>query len=168
MEQFDIGMITDHHYSGNIKIELRKCSDTFVKMSSQGATKQTKKKLYSTLGHLDCFDLAGFFPLASSLQGKNVPGISRCTLFFRQRGSDILNSDPKQLSSTPPSSSSICDRELFVSSTLPLGVCLPDTCPAWPSFSLISSVSVETCEGHLPISLCESLPARCLCQQFGD
>lgn len=68
----------------------------------------------------------------------------------------------------PPSSSSICDRELFVSSALPLGVCLPDTCPAWPSFSLISSVSVETCEGHLPISLCESLPARCLCQQFGD
>lgn len=103
MEQFDTGMITDHHYSGNIKLELRKCSDAFVKMSSQGATKQTKKKLYSTLGHLDCFDLAGLcLPGLQLPQGKNVPGISRCTLFFRQRGLDILNSDPKQLSSTPP------------------------------------------------------------------
>lgn len=104
MEQFDTGMITDHHYSGNIKIELRKCSDAFVKTSLQGATKQTKEKLYSTLGRLDCSDLAAFFfpPGLQLPQGKNVPGISRCTLFFRQRGLDMLNPDPKQLSPTPP------------------------------------------------------------------
>lgn len=62
---------------------------------------------------------------------------------------------------------SICDWEVFVSLTLSLGVCLPDTCLAWPGFSLISSVSVRTREGHLPILLCESLPALCLCQQLG-
>lgn len=54
-----------------------------------------------------------------------------------------------------------------LSHTLLLGVCLPDTCLAWPSFSLISSVNVRTCEGHLPILLCESPPALCLCQQLG-
>lgn len=78
-------------------------------------------------------------------------------------------SDPKQpaLTLSLHSPSSICDLEVFVSLTLSLGVCLPDTCLAWPSFSLISSVNVRTCEGHLPILLCESLPALCLCQQLG-
>lgn len=65
---------------------------------------------------------------------------------------------------SPPS---VCDWEVFVSLTSSLGVCLPDTCLAWPSSSLISSVNVRTCEGHLPILLCESLPAPCLCQQLG-
>lgn len=55
---------------------------------------------------------------------------------------------------------------MFVSLAPSLGVCLPDTCPAWPTFLLMSSVSVWTCEGHLPILLCESLPVLCLCQHF--
>lgn len=177
MEQFDTGMMADHHYSGNIKIELRKGSDAFFKMSSQGSDQADQKEAIFHFRMLrllccGCF-LCVFFPQVSSfLGGRNVPGISRCALFFRQTGLDILNSDPKQARSlfSPhplPSPSSICDWEVFVSFALPPGACLPDTCPAWPSFSLISSVSVETCEGHLLISLRESLPARCLCQQLG-
>lgn len=45
---------------------------------------------------------------------------------------------------------STCDWRVFVFLTLSLGVCLPDTCLAWPTFVLIPSVSVRTCEGRLP------------------
>lgn len=70
---------------------------------------------------------------------------------------------PKTPQRYPPLSLSVIGKCL----SLPLGVCLPDTCPAWPSFSLIPSVSMETREGHRPILMRDSLPAGCLCQQFG-
>lgn len=61
----------------------------------------------------------------------------------------------------------IFDWKVFVSLPLSPGVCLPDTCLAWPSFAFISSVTGRTCEGHLAVLLCESLSTLCLCQQLG-
>lgn len=118
--------------------------------------------------NLDCLKLD--FSSFQHPRGENVPRFSRLTLSFRQTGLDILNLDPKTTRFYPAAFHclcSICDWEVFVSLTPSLGVCLPDTCLAWPGFALISSVSVRTREGHLPILLCESLPALCLCQQFG-
>lgn len=61
----------------------------------------------------------------------------------------------------------ICEWKVFVSVPLSPGACLLDTCLARPTFAFIPSVTGRTCEGHLAVLLCESLPTLCLCQQLG-
>lgn len=146
MEHFDTGMTTDHHYSANIKLELRKGSDAFIKMFSQVSCDADQK---DTIFHFRTLLLSPDFQLP---RGWNVPDISRCTLLSRQTGLDILNSDPKQPSPRPPPpppALSVIRKCLSLPLYLRVSVCT-DTCPAWPSFSLIPSVSVETGGGHLP------------------
>lgn len=150
------------------KGKLQEGIGTLIKMSSQsGYLVEQSELLFFFSEFRELWLGLSWLPRSPGLACSETAASS---LLFRQTGLDILNSDPKQRGSTPPLSTLpalFVIGEVFVSLTLSLGVCLPDTCLAWPTFSLISSVNVRTCEGHLPILLCESLPARCLCQQLG-
>lgn len=151
----------------NIKVPISKrVSEHWSKCHQSQSRRETEVNFYSTLVILVTLARCGSW----HPQGQYVPRNNRHTLLFRQTGLDIFYSNPKQLllqHATFHSPRPICDWRVFVSSPLSPGVCLPDTCLAWPSFALISSVTARTCEGHLSVLLCESLPTLCLCQQLG-
>lgn len=149
MAVFDTSVITYHHYSSNIKASCRKVWAHWSKCHHSQAILAKQSELLFHFGEFR----KPWLGLYRDPLGQHVPRLSAASLLFRQTDLDILNSDPKQANSTPAtfhSPSPTCDWKVFVSLTPSLGVCFLDTCLAWPTFFLISSVSVRTCEGHLP------------------